>query len=56
MTDEIFCLFGSDFQYKAAAWNYRNLDAMIKYMNENHGDKYFFKYSSPSKYIDSIKK
>lgn len=55
MTDEIFCLFGSDFHYKAAAWNYRNLDAMIKYMNENHGDKYFFTYSTPSKYINAIK-
>lgn len=33
MTDDIFCLFGDDFEYKAAAWNYRNLDAMIKYMN-----------------------
>lgn len=56
MTDEIFCLFGSDFQYKAGAWNYRNLDAMINYMNEYHGDKYQFVYSTPSKYIDAIKK
>lgn len=55
MTDEIFCLFGSDFQYKAGAWNYRNLDAMINYMNEYHGEKYFFKYSTPTTYINAIK-
>lgn len=54
VTDDIFCLFGSDFQYKAAAWNYRNLDAMIDYMNENHGDKYFFRYSTPSDYVDIL--
>lgn len=56
MTDDIFCLFGSDFEYKAGAWNYRNLDKMIAYMNKYHGDKYQFKYSTPSKYIDAVKK
>lgn len=56
MTDDIFCLFGTDFHYKAAAWNYRNLDAMIEYMNENHGDKYYFKYSTPSKYVEAVSK
>jgi hypothetical protein len=55
MTDEIFCLFGDDFEYKAAAWNYRNLDAMIEYMNKFHSDKYYFKYSTPTKYINAIK-
>lgn len=27
---------------------------MIKYMNENYGDRYIFKYSTPSEYLDSI--
>ena len=28
---------------------------MIEYMNEHYGDKYLFKYSTPSQYIDAIK-
>lgn len=56
MTDDIFCLFGDDFEYKAAAWNYRNLDAMIEYMNMHHSDKYHFMYSTPTKYINALKK
>jgi lysosomal alpha-mannosidase len=56
MTDDIFCLFGDDFEYKAAAWNYRNLDAMIEYMNTHHGDKYKFVYSTPTKYLNALKK
>ena len=32
------------------------MDNMINYMNENFGDKYFFQYSTPSIYIDAIKK
>jgi len=55
LTDDVFCLFGSDFEYKAAAWNYKNMDAMIDYMNANHGDRYFFKYSTPSDYIAAVK-
>lgn len=30
------------------------MDNMIEYMNEKFGDKYFFKYSTPSDYIDAI--
>jgi hypothetical protein len=30
------------------------MDKMIDYMNENYGDKYIFKYSTPSEYIDAI--
>jgi hypothetical protein len=29
---------------------------MIKYMNEHHGDKYHFRYSTPSDYVDAVKK
>lgn len=56
MTDDIFVLFGDDFHYKAASWNYRSMDAMIDYMNANHGDKYFFRYSTPSEYVDILAK
>jgi hypothetical protein len=30
------------------------MDKMIDYMNENYGEKYIFKYSTPSNYIDAI--
>lgn len=55
-TDDILCLFGDDFQYMSARWNYRNLDAMIAYMNKYHASKYLFKYSTPSKYVDAVSK
>ena len=32
------------------------MDAMIEYMNEKHGDKYVFRYSTPSDYIDALQK
>jgi hypothetical protein len=56
MTDDIFCLFGDDFHFKAGAWNYRLLDNMIEYMNKHYSDKYFFEYSTPTKYINALKK
>lgn len=55
LTDDVFLLFGSDFQYKAAAWNYENMDNLIEYMNRVHGDKYIFKYSTPSEYVKAVK-
>jgi hypothetical protein len=56
MTDDLFFVFGDDFKYMNAPWMYDNLDNMIKYMNENFGDKYLLRYSTPSDYIDAIKK
>ena len=32
------------------------MDNMIEYMNLHHSDKYIFKYSTPSDYIDAIAK
>ena len=32
------------------------MNAMIEYMNGNHGDKYHFRYSTPSDYIDALQK
>jgi hypothetical protein len=36
--------------------NYASMDNMISYMNENYGDKYIFKYSTPSDYVDAVAK
>jgi hypothetical protein len=55
-TDEIFILFGFDFQYMNAQYNYQNMDNMISYMNEHYADKYHFKYSTPGTYTDALKK
>lgn len=32
------------------------MDNMIHYMNKHHSDKFFFRYSTPSDYVDAIKK
>lgn len=32
------------------------MDAMIKYINDNHGDKYKLFYSTPSIYVDAVTK
>jgi len=55
-TNDIFVLFGDDFRYMNAFQNYFSMDSMIQYMNEHHGDKYFFRYSTPSDYIDALAK
>lgn len=56
MTDDLFVVFGDDFKYMNAPWMYDSLDNMIKYMNDNYGDKYLFKYSTPSDYVDALQK
>lgn len=56
LTDDIFVVWGDDFQYINAAQNYLNMDNMIAYMNEHYGDKYHFKYSTPSNYVDAVAK
>jgi lysosomal alpha-mannosidase len=47
-------LFGDDFRYMNAFQNYENMDAMISYINEHHGDKYNLFYSTPSMYVDAV--
>lgn len=54
LTDDVLVLFGDDFRYMDAFQYYQSLDNMIEYMNKNHGDKYFFRYSTPSDYVDAI--
>ena len=54
-TNDLLVIFGEDFRYMEAAQNYKSMDNMITYMNENFGDQYLFKYSTPSIYVDSVK-
>lgn len=49
-------LFRDDFRYMNAFQNYENMDAMISYMNENYGEKYHLRYSTPSDYVDAVYK
>ena len=32
------------------------MDNMITYMNKHHSDKYIFKYSTPSDYVNALAK
>jgi hypothetical protein len=56
LTDNLFLLYGLDFDYMDAFQNYQEMDSMMTYMKEHYGDKYIFKYSTPSDYVDSIHK
>lgn len=53
-TEHIFMVFGGDFQFVNAFLNYEMMDNMIEYMNEHYGDEYFFRYSTPSDYVDAV--
>ena len=55
-TNHLFVLFGDDFNYSHADINFRNMDNMIEYMNKTYGDEFQFRYSTPSDYIDELKK
>lgn len=46
--------WGGDFRWMNAFDNFQSLDRLIKYTNENYGDKWFVKYSTPSDYIDGL--
>lgn len=43
-----------DFQYMDAYKNFRSMDELISYMNENYSDKWDVQYSTPSDYVDSL--
>lgn len=53
-TDNLFVLFGMDFQYMDAHDNYRSMDRMIDYFNAHYADKWLFQYSTPSHYVDAV--
>jgi len=50
----LFMLWGWDFEYQDAHYNYKSMDQMITYMNEKYADKYHFIYSTPSNYVDAV--
>lgn len=52
--NEVLLMFGFDFEFMDAFYNYGNMDNMIAYMNENYGHRYHFQYSTPSNYVDAI--
>eukprot|EP01097_Dermamoeba_algensis_P006500 TRINITY_DN4068_c0_g1_i4.p1 TRINITY_DN4068_c0_g1~~TRINITY_DN4068_c0_g1_i4.p1 ORF type:complete len:555 (-),score=154.69 TRINITY_DN4068_c0_g1_i4:1331-2995(-) len=54
-TNNVMLYMGSDFQYKNANLNFKNIDKLIKYINAN-SNKYNMKlmYSTPSRYIQAV--
>lgn len=54
--DEIFQPWGGDFMYMNAFFNFHNLDRVIDYINDKYAGKYYFKYSTPSEYVDAVAK
>ena len=53
-SNDLFVVFGEDFNYMKASQNYQSMDNMIDYMNSHYQDKYLFKYSTPSQYVDAL--
>jgi hypothetical protein len=53
-TNQMLVLFGEDFRYMSAFQNYKNMDTIIAYMNEHHGDQFHFIYSTPSTYVKAV--
>eukprot|EP00731_Ephydatia_muelleri_P005619 Em0002g1795a len=51
-TNNILMTFGDDFQYENAHQNFKNIDKLIKYVNQD-GRVHAF-YSTPSRYIDAV--
>jgi hypothetical protein len=49
-------VFGDDFTYMDAKKNYEAMDAMISFINENYSKYFKLQYSTPSQYIDAIRK
>ncbi|XP_017075078.2 lysosomal alpha-mannosidase [Drosophila eugracilis] len=56
ITNHIMVPMGGDFQYEDAKVNYKNMDKLIKYINERQdaGSKYNIFYSTPSCYLNSL--
>ncbi|XP_016979624.1 lysosomal alpha-mannosidase [Drosophila rhopaloa] len=56
LTNHIMVPMGGDFQYEDARVNYKNMDKLIKYINERQtsGSAYNIFYSTPSCYLNSL--
>jgi len=50
-SNEVFALWGDDFDWMNAEENFYNLDSMISYMNEHYSSQFTFRYSTPSDYV-----
>ncbi|XP_052852729.1 lysosomal alpha-mannosidase-like [Drosophila gunungcola] len=57
-TNHIMIPMGGDFQYEDAEVNFKNMDKLIKYVNERQasGSKYNIFYSTPGCYLNSVHK
>ncbi|XP_043950399.2 lysosomal alpha-mannosidase isoform X1 [Drosophila biarmipes] len=57
-TNHIMIPMGGDFQYEDAEVNFKNMDKLIKYINERQssGSKYNILYSTPACYLNSVHK
>ncbi|KAH8283704.1 hypothetical protein KR018_012607 [Drosophila ironensis] len=57
-SNHIMVPMGGDFQYEDAAVNFKNMDKLIKYINERQesGSKYNIIYSTPACYLNSVHK
>ncbi|CAG0879219.1 unnamed protein product [Darwinula stevensoni] len=53
-TKHVMATMGNDFNYQDAHVWYKNLDKLIKYVNEQRGDTVHLLYSTPSCYLKSI--
>ncbi|XP_002066512.2 lysosomal alpha-mannosidase [Drosophila willistoni] len=55
-SNHIMVPFGGDFQFEDAEYTFRNLDRLIKYINERQsdGDKYNMLYSTPACYLKAV--
>ncbi|EDV31827.1 uncharacterized protein Dana_GF14353 [Drosophila ananassae] len=58
ITNHIMIPMGGDFQYEDARMNYKNMDKLIRYINERqtNGSIYNIFYSTPSCYLNSLHK
>ncbi|KAH8334062.1 hypothetical protein KR059_006202 [Drosophila kikkawai] len=56
LTNHIMVPMGGDFQYEDAKVNYKNMDKLIKYINERQANGSIFNivYSTPSCYLHSL--
>ncbi|XP_017099033.2 lysosomal alpha-mannosidase-like [Drosophila bipectinata] len=57
-SNHIMITMGGDFQYEDAAHNFKNMDKLIKYINERQssGSNYNIVYSTPACYLNSVHK
>ncbi|XP_041674563.1 lysosomal alpha-mannosidase-like [Drosophila eugracilis] len=57
-TNHIMIPMGGDFQYEDAEVNFKNMDKLIKYINERQssGSQYNIFYSTPACYLNSVHK